>query len=383
MKENLNSLFAAGGGDGPEAATAALKAACDLVRVLLLTQDWRPDAAKMAILVTDAPPHGIGEYGDGFPSGSPDNEDPILLARSMSARGIPLFVVACEPALSGYQHAVDFYQGLVTITGGLLVPLTTASLLSHVVIAAAGEVMDLDRLHREVGDAVLDRMRSLSLSMGDDPSSSLMDQVTHELHEKLLLRNESTKQLIVESIYRESEGTLTKPTQNSHTMSASGARRPMCLPRAHTSARWSVRGSAKNSSTHDAPTTADRYRTVSTRAARPYQSLRRAPRASFPTLRLFRRSRGCVSNRSAPATCTDYTLAATARVRRRTWMMTTMHLRRRMPWRIPRLLARCVSRATMDSCSRTVRTTSRWPKRGAWPCRASRASIGLSQRPSP
>ncbi|WFC95160.1 Splicing factor [Malassezia brasiliensis] len=205
MKENLNSLFAAGGGDGPEAATAALKAACDLVRVFLLTQDWRPDAAKMAILITDAPPHGIGEYGDGFPSGSPDNEDPIVLARLMSARGIPLFVVACEPALSGYQHAVDFYQGLVTITGGLLVPLTTASLLSHVVIAAAGEVMDLDRLHREVGDAVLDRMRSLSLSMGDDPSSALMDQVTHELHEKLLLRNESTKQLIVESIYRESE----------------------------------------------------------------------------------------------------------------------------------------------------------------------------------
>lgn len=33
MKENLNSLFAAGGGDGPEAATAALKAACDLVRL--------------------------------------------------------------------------------------------------------------------------------------------------------------------------------------------------------------------------------------------------------------------------------------------------------------------------------------------------------------
>ncbi|KAI3628541.1 PRP43 [Malassezia furfur] len=195
MKENLNSLFAAGGGDGPEAATAALKAACDL--------GWRQDAAKMAILVTDAPPHGIGEYGDGFPSGSPDNEDPIVLARSMSSRGIPLFVVACEPALSGYQHAVDFYQGLVTITGGLLVPLTTASLLSHVVIAAAGEVMDLDRLHREVGDAVLDRMRSLSLSMGDDPSTALMDQVTHELHEKLLLRNESTKQLIVESIYRE------------------------------------------------------------------------------------------------------------------------------------------------------------------------------------
>ncbi|PKI84552.1 hypothetical protein MVES_001747 [Malassezia vespertilionis] len=210
MKENLNSLFAAGGGDGPEAATAALKA----VTVL----DWRPQAAKMAVLVTDAPPHGIGEYGDGFPNGSPDGEDPIVLARAMSAKGITLFVVACEPALSGYQHAVDFYHGLVNITGGILVPLTTASLLSHVVIAAAGEVMDLDRLHREVGDAVLERLCSLSITKGEeadtqatDPSAKIVDQIAHELHEKLLLRNESTKQLIVESIYRESEESTAGP----------------------------------------------------------------------------------------------------------------------------------------------------------------------------
>lgn len=48
VKENLNTLFAAGGGDGPEAATAALKTACDLVGVLAYTrtggttpQRWR------------------------------------------------------------------------------------------------------------------------------------------------------------------------------------------------------------------------------------------------------------------------------------------------------------------------------------------------------
>lgn len=151
----------------------------------------------------------LTQYGDGFPNGSPDGGDPLVLARAMSARGIPLFVVACEPALSGYQHAVDFYHGLAAVTGGMLIPLTTASLLSHVVIAAAGEVMDMERLHREVGDAVLDRMRSLSLSKGQNTTETadLMDQVASELHEKLLLRNESTKQLIVESIYRDSEGT--------------------------------------------------------------------------------------------------------------------------------------------------------------------------------
>lgn len=40
-------------GDGPEAVTAALKAAIEL--------NWRPMASKMAVLIADAPPHGIGE----------------------------------------------------------------------------------------------------------------------------------------------------------------------------------------------------------------------------------------------------------------------------------------------------------------------------------
>jgi hypothetical protein len=158
----------------------------------------------MAVLIADAPPHGIGEYGDGFPSGSPDGHDPLRIARQLAAAGIPLFMVACEPALSGYTYAADFYQALVQITGAQLLPLTSASLLAHVIIGAAGEAMDLDRLHREVGDAVADRMRTMSLessSGGED----IMDEVTRELHQSLRLRNESTKQLYIESIYRESE----------------------------------------------------------------------------------------------------------------------------------------------------------------------------------
>ncbi|KAN0060561.1 hypothetical protein ACQY0O_007201 [Thecaphora frezii] len=194
VKESLKSLFASGGGDGPEAVTAAMKAALDL--------DWRPNATKLAVLIADAPPHGIGEYGDGFSGGSPDGEDPLRLARRFAKAGIPLFMIACEPALSGYMNATDFYQGLVRITGAMLVPLTTASLLSHVILGLAGEAMDLDRLHREIGDAITDRLRSLSLEGGQ---SNPMDDVARELHERLLLRNESTKQLYIESIYRDSQ----------------------------------------------------------------------------------------------------------------------------------------------------------------------------------
>jgi hypothetical protein len=57
VHRDLSSLYASGGGDGPEAVTAGLAEA--------LNMEWRPQASKMIVLIADAPPHGIGEYGDG------------------------------------------------------------------------------------------------------------------------------------------------------------------------------------------------------------------------------------------------------------------------------------------------------------------------------
>jgi hypothetical protein len=31
--------------------------------------EWREKAVKIVILITDAPPHGLGEFLDGFPDG--------------------------------------------------------------------------------------------------------------------------------------------------------------------------------------------------------------------------------------------------------------------------------------------------------------------------
>ena len=61
---NLSSLVAHGGGDGPEAITAVLDRALKL--------KWRADAAKIAVVITDAPPHGIGERDDDYYDGEPD-----------------------------------------------------------------------------------------------------------------------------------------------------------------------------------------------------------------------------------------------------------------------------------------------------------------------
>ncbi|TEB18409.1 elongation factor-2 kinase [Coprinellus micaceus] len=188
VHKDLSTLYASGGGDGPEAVTAALAEA--------LNMEWREYASKMIVLIADAPPHGIGEYGDGFDEGSPDGHDPLQLARQMASRGITLFFVACEPALSGYSYATDFYQALTGITSGLMLPLTTADLLTHAIVGSVLENLDMERLVREVGHAVAQRI------LGNNES---VDDVARELHEKLLLRNESTKKVVIESIYKESE----------------------------------------------------------------------------------------------------------------------------------------------------------------------------------
>jgi hypothetical protein len=57
VQNNLKTLYASGGGDGPEAVTAAMAEA--------LHMDWRENASKMVVLIADAPSHGIGEFGDG------------------------------------------------------------------------------------------------------------------------------------------------------------------------------------------------------------------------------------------------------------------------------------------------------------------------------
>jgi len=94
------------------------------------------------------------------------------------------------------QFATDFYKALVNITSGIMLPLTTADLLAHAIVGLVLENLDMERLVREVGQAVAQRI------LGNNES---VDDVARELHEKLLLRNESTKKVVIESIYRDSD----------------------------------------------------------------------------------------------------------------------------------------------------------------------------------
>jgi hypothetical protein len=97
-------------------------------------------------------------------------------------------------SLSLVQFATDFYKALVNITSGIMLPLTTADLLAHAIVGLVLENLDMERLVREVGQAVAQRI------LGNNES---VDDVARELHEKLLLRNESTKKVVIESIYKD------------------------------------------------------------------------------------------------------------------------------------------------------------------------------------
>ncbi len=91
MKGWLEQCSALGGGDGPEAVADALHDALNL--------SWRSDAAKICILISDAPPHGLVREGDGFPDGCPSGHDPLNIVRTMAEKNITLYTVGVEPSI--------------------------------------------------------------------------------------------------------------------------------------------------------------------------------------------------------------------------------------------------------------------------------------------
>jgi hypothetical protein len=149
MKRNVDTMAAAGGGDGPESVC------CGLHEVMCL--DWRPNSTKVCVLISDAPPHGLGESGDGFANGCPDGKDPIKICRELAARGVVVYAVAVEPILStNYKFARDFMIGVARITEGKFLPLGKAEVLSQVIVSGALEGLNMDAVWAEMEKAVVE-----------------------------------------------------------------------------------------------------------------------------------------------------------------------------------------------------------------------------------
>ena len=184
MSQNLATLSAQGGGDGPEALTAGLYAAKHLA--------WREGAAKVVVLIADAPPHGLGESGDGFPNGDPDGLDPLVIAREMANLGIAIYTVGCEPALSHYRFAKSFMISLSELTGGKAVCLSSASLLADVILGGAIEEMNIqmlsNQLQSEIDSIREEVVRETSSSAAAHLPAVVERLVSDRLHERLLAR---------------------------------------------------------------------------------------------------------------------------------------------------------------------------------------------------
>ena len=142
----VEKLAARGGGDSPEAVTDGL---FDVVRL-----DWRPEAAKAVVWFGDAPPHGVGEYGDGFAGGCPCGNDWFAQAESCREMGIAIYALGCLPTIRQFKAAEQVYRTVARATHGMYLALHEAALLVPLIAGAAETTLDNQRIDEHVLDLV-------------------------------------------------------------------------------------------------------------------------------------------------------------------------------------------------------------------------------------
>ena len=202
MKSDLAKLSAQGGGDGPEAVAAGLKQTLD--------SNWRPNATKVCVLIADAPPHGLGESGDGFPNGAPDGVDPFEVLTQMSMKGICIYSVGCEPALSGYQYAKDFFVAAAQKTNGQAVSLRSAAALADVIMGGAIEEMDLQQLADEVVEEVRQMRAARSTIAAGDPEGYDSDEERSVAWKAIESRGHTTRHMKTKKLKSKVAGAVCK-----------------------------------------------------------------------------------------------------------------------------------------------------------------------------
>ncbi|HQP35426.1 MAG TPA: VIT domain-containing protein [Polyangiaceae bacterium] len=146
VQRGVESMAAAGGGDGPEAVTDGLY---DVVRL-----SWRERAARVVVWVGDAPPHGVEPTNDGFPQGCPCGHHWYAQAESCREMGIVIHAVGCLPLLQYYVGAEEVFRTVARTTRGLYLPLKRAKLLIPLVAGVAETELDKQRIEEEIAEIV-------------------------------------------------------------------------------------------------------------------------------------------------------------------------------------------------------------------------------------
>ena len=183
MEKSLMQYTAMGGGDGPECVADALYEVSNL--------KYRQSAAKVCVFIADAPPHGLGESGDGFPNGSPNGHDPYAISRKLSQIGVTVYAVGCEPVLSSsYRFARTFFESIAEVTGGQYVTLGTSKMLADVIIGGAREEIALEKLMTAAKKELEEGIREGVVDRSDDDACQryLSAQIASKGHKVSSLR---------------------------------------------------------------------------------------------------------------------------------------------------------------------------------------------------
>ena len=155
IRSGVNQMQAHGGGDGPEAVTDGLHD--------LLGLNWDSLAARLVVMVGDAPPHGVEPHGDGFPEGCPCGRHWYVQAESCREMGIAVHTIGCQ-GLHSFVQAAAVFRMVAATTGGLYLPLDNAQLLIGVVAGLADRELDRQALRKQVEQVVLSHVEQLQLA---------------------------------------------------------------------------------------------------------------------------------------------------------------------------------------------------------------------------
>lgn len=181
----IQEQSAQGGGDGPEAVASALHEAVQLKWKTSNTQDEENTThiTRTLIFVTDAPPHGIGIYGDAFPQGEPvwnqeqhqtESYDPVTEMYNLCALNITSHFVFAEQGNYGSCPITrSFYRNLASLSQGRAVRLGDAKDLVELVSSSAIEACEMDDLAEELSK-MMDNLKKKHPEMSDDEMRSTM-----------------------------------------------------------------------------------------------------------------------------------------------------------------------------------------------------------------
>jgi hypothetical protein len=185
LVDHVRAFAATGSNDVPEAMAVGLAIAQALY--------WRPFAAKMVILIADAPPHGNGysdqapnggNSGDSFADRDPSGLDPIKLVESLRRDGVTIYTIGVEPG-SNQTGADRVLSRLAGIGGGVAIPLLEEhhENLHHFIAACA-----CDLLMKEVVKQELVRLSIEHGQMTDQQRAAAMINVTNRLRSRYMPR---------------------------------------------------------------------------------------------------------------------------------------------------------------------------------------------------